>query len=436
MKRILSWRVLDLLRRWAWRAKDRLFAQTRADILQQTEETLRADVRATGRNIRVGFVVCDRAKWSTGPLFEALTNTPGFECGFIMTLSDVGLRLAKSERQKEYAENRTFFETQGPVWCDLYAVSADKIRPHTAINCDVVFIQQPWGMQSLPRQLAGRILCAYVQYGFAITPDADLDLYRNDFHGYLWKHFAQTDADKMVIETAAGSGALVPGVVAVAGYPKLDAFLTPPPARGGIAAWPRPGDTFRQRVIFAPHHAVGQKTLGIATFAWSAHVMDDITYAYPDIDFILKPHPNLGFELNRSRVMPTAQYADWVDAWAARPNCAVFNSGDYLDIFRTSDLMITDSVSFLAEYLPTSAPIIRLMNAGVGGLNAAGKTIEEAFYTAQSGDDLRAVFRSVCVDKMDPLATLRQSKIREIIPFDVPSSQIITDTLRRILREN
>lgn len=424
------------MRRWGWRLVERYGrSETKSDRLktiQQTQYALRKDLLATGRKLRVGFIVCDRSKWSAGPLFERLVQNPDYTCGFITTLSDTAQRIPRQDRQKQHIKNRDFFAQRGKIWLDLYRQEDDRMLPIDTIDCDVLFLQQPWGMRDFPRLLAHRILCAYIPYGSYIVSNDQMAFQLPDFHGYLWKYFAQTHENKQEICASTANGSPVSRAVVATGYPKLDRYLSVAPDRADIRAWPRPNDTHRKRVIFAPHHSIGDKSLRLSTFMWSADVLKHLVKTHPEIDFVLKPHPNLEFELMRNKILSKNQYDAWISEWENGQNTAVFDSGDYYGLFRTSDIMITDSVSFLVEYLPTNQPIIRMVNQNGTQLSQPFEALSDAFYTAKTKDDLYKLFNTLVIQQSDPLEKQRRSKIKQIVPFEVPSSQLVEQILSNI----
>ena len=52
------------------------------------------------------------------------------------------------------------------------------------------------------------------------------------------------------------------------------------------------------------------------------------------------------------------EYDEYVAQWNNLPNAYLYNKGNYIELFKTSDLLITDCSSFLLEYMPTLKPII------------------------------------------------------------------------------
>lgn len=304
-------RVQALVRRARWRVADRLWP--RAPL---TPPALPED-----RPIRVGFVVCEAAKWGLGSVLAALRDTPGIETALYLTVSDVSLRLPPAERRAEHARQRDFFAGLGPIRVELYDNIRDRMLSSDRIDCDIAFIQQPWGMQDLPRRLSGRVRTAYVHYGIPVISNDRMQFGLPDFHPWLWRYYLPTRAQQAAIGAATGPR---PPETCVTGHPKFDAYLSPAPARGSVMAWPNAQDQGRKRVIFAPHHALEAGSLGLGTFAWSGPAMLDLARRHPHVDFLLRPHPNMAMGLARSGVMQATQWATYRAEWAALPNAALF----------------------------------------------------------------------------------------------------------------
>ncbi|RUS64834.1 hypothetical protein EGN72_02710 [Pseudorhodobacter sp. E13] len=416
---ILIHRIRALLRRYGWRLADRIAPP---DAPRPPPDLPR------GRPLRVGFVVCEAAKWGLGSLLAHLQQMDGVEIGFYPALSDLSLRMTRAERRQDYARERAFFAGLGPVWADLYDAESDRVHEPEQIACDVAFIQQPWGMQDLPRRLSGRVRTAYVHYGMAVIRNDRMQFGLPDFHPWLWRYFLPTEAHAEAIRAAQLTGPARPKLC-VTGHPKFDTYLGPAPARDAVPLWPHPSDTGRRRVIFAPHHGLERGSLGLGTFGWSGAAMLDLVRTHPQVDFLLRPHPNMAIGLARSGLMQRAEWQAYKDCWAALPNGAVHENGPYWEVFRTSDALITDSGSFLAEYLPTGQPLIRLERAGAAPLNPFGQRLSGGFYRCADAPTLARLFADVVVKREDPLAQSRAEAAALLTPFDQPSARLITQAL-------
>ncbi|UNM06420.1 MAG: CDP-glycerol glycerophosphotransferase family protein [Holosporaceae bacterium] len=76
--------------------------------------------------------------------------------------------------------------------------------------------------------------------------------------------------------------------------------------------------------------------------------------------FCLKPHPNLKRALINTGFLSYDQYENYMNELISFQNVFLYDEGSYIELFKHSDAMITDSVSFLSEYLPANKPLLFL----------------------------------------------------------------------------
>lgn len=377
---VLQFRIRAVLRRLGWRIADRI---------RPPRPQPAPPVPRKPGPLRVGFVVSVASKWALQSVLSELQAREDVTCGFYPTLSDLSLRYDRQARRADYATQRAFFAARAPVWADLYDPETDRMQPLSQIDCDILFIQQPWGMQDLPRRLSGRMRCAYVHYGLSVISNDRMHYGLPDFHPFLWRYFVPTP---LHAEAVRAVGLVPPDAVRVVGHPKLDPYRLPPPARESVLRWPRPDQPGRTRIIYAPHHALGKQSLRLGTFDWSGPAMLALARRYPDVDFILRPHPNLAHALERGGQMSRAGWQSYLEAWRTGDNTAVSLNEDYIRLFRSSDALITDSGSFLAEYLPTGKALIRLTRPDAAPLNSFGQALSTGFREASDPGQLEALF--------------------------------------------
>lgn len=397
------------------------------DLNQEVVERVRLAIASTGRKVKVGFLVCEREKWNGDQLLRELENSGNFDCSFAVHLSSTAARLPHEERASDYEEQVTYFKTKGKVEFDLFDPERNQSFAIEDTDYDVLFIQQPWGAKDFPRRLVGRTLCVYMHYGFMMMANHGMHYNISTFHSYLWKYFTQTESHRRLhIQNDPSAN----DKIVVTGYPKLDVYFEKEPARTAVPAWKNHSDPFRRRIIFAPHHSVERNSLGMATFRWSGLELSSLRSEHQEIDWIYKPHPRMSLALQRAKFMLAEEYDAYVQEWDQGENSSVYDDGDYFDIFRSSDALITDCGSFLAEYLPTGKPIIWLVSEETIGLNSVGKFISEGFYQAWTAEELRQVFQYVVVEGNDPLYEVRRRAIDEIIPGDQTSSKEVANYLQ------
>lgn len=387
------------------------------------EERIRREIQ-DGRQLRTAFVVNDRAKWNASALLQKMQSL-GWDARIHLCLTDVK-GLGPVERKASYLEQRSFFAQVDPDLVDLYDPENDRVVPVEEVSADIVFYQQPWGMKDFPRRMAGRALGAYMHYGFILMANHGMHYHIGSFHSYLWRYFTQTEEHRLLHLEHDPSAY---DKLVVTGYPKLDVYRDTSPPSEPSPIWPEPAHVAK-RVIFAPHHSLGKDNLQMSTFRWTHALMLELARSEPGLQWVYKPHPNLQHSVVKNKVMTAEEYRDYERSWAALPNCTVYDSGEYFDIFKSSDVLITDCGSFLAEYLPTGNPIIWLISQDTVGLNPVGQKLSEGFYQARDIEDVRRLFREVVLDGHDPLEPERRKWISALLPPGTDATNQVLEHLR------
>ena len=85
-----------------------------------------------------------------------------------------------------------------------------------------------------------------------------------------------------------------------------------------------------------------------------------------------------------------------------------YEKGDYFNLFMSSDLLITDCVSFLLEYIPCGSPLIRLERSKRDNMSNLGKEILKGIYRVYNFKELNKVFNQLIVEDKDPLKEIRE----------------------------
>ena len=171
------------------------------------------------------------------------------------------------------------------------------------------------------------------------------------------------------------------------GYPKLDVFFKPESKFRFDWKMTRPD---AKKIIWAPHHSIGFGTL-TATFQWNYQFMYEFAKAHPEISWVVKPHSLLSHQAIWSKVFPSNEaLREYFQKWDDLPNARYYTGTYYQDIFATSDGMIQDCISFIAEYQYVNKPMIYLTRLGSVGLGELGEEILNASYTVD-GKDLDAI---------------------------------------------
>ena len=125
--------------------------------------------------------------------------------------------------------------------------------------------------------------------------------------------------------------------------------------------------------------------------------------------------------------MTEKEVDEYYNDWSTVGN--IYTQGDYFNIFKTSDMMITDSGSFLAEYLPTKKPLIRPINPDSIGLNSIGEFIVSAYYQTSNNDDLLKTLEDVVFKNNDYMKEKRYSVANELFDYDKSAALKIVENI-------
>ena len=370
--------------------------------------------RIRDRKLRIGFLVSDNTKWNASDLVKKVEAHTRMECRIYHTLT--GRDKDPQDRARNFKTEGKFFSSLGVPYTPLYCEDSNTRNPLPYEEIDVLFLQQPWGMERIVKEINGKILLCYFHYGYLVYLNPAYQYNRPKFHPHIWTYFEQSDAHKKLHIQHADA---LPHHQVVTGYPKLDVYLEPVNTEN----LPWPVDNSTKRVIYAPHHAFKNTKMRIATFEWNHDLLLSFAQQYPDISWVYRPHGRIKYTITGAGFMSLAEYEDYEDSWGRLENALFYPTGSYFDLFRKSDALITDSSSFLGEYLPTGKPVIWLKARKPNvKLNSIGKKITDTYYQVSTRDELLETFNRVIVDGDDYLLPSRHKIMNELFPPDRDSA--------------
>ncbi len=342
--------------------------------------------------IRVGFITRENSKWSYESLYRQLEEHPHFEP--VVLIVDDNFKPGAAE---ETEKNLSFFREYRHV---VIRNKRDYVRQRT----DVLFYEQPWydlAGDLTPEQLSAHSLNFYVPYCIETDIEPAIIAETAPFHKALYSNFCFSE--DMARQLAAH------GVenTHVVGHPRLDAYLTP-----GVSDDPWQS-TDKVRIIYAPHHAFGDSVLKQASWDWSGERVLQLARQHQDTtEWILKPHPRFWQALGEW--LKSDEKARQIrEAWAEV--APTYDKGNYFDLFKTADLMISDCVSFNIEWLPTRKPFLRLRSHYPDATVFPGiEHYAEHYYYAGNVAELDECFDMLVHRSEDPAREARMERAKEI----------------------
>ena len=371
-------------------AKKRVVKKTMRNYRNKLKE-----LRNAKRPINIFFLVWEREKWNGDILYNLLSENQLFEPKVVQVV------LSKDLKGKDL-ENYEFFSSKN---YNHVIVTGEKEL--IKMKPDILFYQQPWFVLDgyfMPEKMSEYALNLYFPYSIATSIEDNYIFTKSE-------NFFKSIYMQFVFDDDAANQYKIRGIknVLVTGHPKLDAYSKSIDEDNSL--WKSSKEMYR--IIYAPHHSFKSHSLGWATFEWNGVELLNYAKQHSDItEWVFKPHPKFKFEA--SRIMNLADVNSYYNDWESIGQ--VYDSGDYFDMFRTADLLITDCGSFLTEWLPTEKPCIHLLSNGgdVTNRSIVHENSSKNYYNVTNIEELNKKLDMLILRNEDPLKEARINDAREI----------------------
>jgi hypothetical protein len=203
------------------------------------------------------------------------------------------------------------------------------------------------------------------------------------------------------------------------GTPKIDALLE---AKDKVKPlWPivREDKTVAKpfRLIWAPHHSYGPSWLNFGHFMNQKDSMLEYARTNPDIDIVLRPHPFLFGTLTGRDLMSQEELDLWRLSWDALPNTYTDIDDPFTSLALASDAMVTDGVSFIAEYpLVTRKSVIFWEKGDHWEFSPLGETAKKTSHTVSSFEQVQSTIELVRAGNIQDKTEEIEELIRAVRP--------------------
>lgn len=361
------------------------------------------------RKVRVAFLCEENSKWGYQSVYDEMIKDENFE-----VLPIINYPIITTERQDFSQEkNIEFFKTLNISAIDGFDYAKNIYKPLSGFKPDIVFYQQPWYMKHFlrPENVSEYALTCIVSYGFTSIDTKSWgsdDVRKNS--GNLWKMFTESKYHNKFYETAANIK--YKDIAITKGYPKLD-YYKAPIAERFEQLWKDGSKEDKHRIIWAPHYSIEKYRLGMSNFKEQYLYFLNLAKKHTEYNFIVKPHPSLRHECISKNFLTEKEYDAYIEEWNSLDNAAVYTEGNYFDIFKTSDVLITDSSSFLAEYFYSGKPVIFFESPNRAGFNKFGLKLKKGFYMPSKTEDTEKLLEKLLILKEDYLKPVRENIIKK-----------------------
>lgn len=215
------------------------------------------------------------------------------------------------------------------------------------------------------------------EYGYSVMQENKVVVF--ELNNLVDIYFRQTQFHKEMAIPLMGNGAKN---VKIVGSPKVEPFSDDDYKPQDV--WKKQ-DKPKKRIIWAPHHSrIMPNDMYCCNAFWQIYdFMLDIAEKYKDkVQIAFRPHPMLFAKVKEF----WGEYAanDYYKRWEKLENTQL-SDGNFVDLFMTSDAMIMDCCSFLAEYTATNKPLFYTRGEGSRiNLNEFGEELFKNVYDTKS----------------------------------------------------
>lgn len=350
------------------------------------------------KRINVVFFAANLSMWRYQHLYELMSKHERFNVHIVLTPF---LTYSREEKNKGIDELKKYFDAQ-----NIKYIEANSCDIKKDISPDILFYPQYYfnmlNKKCDARRFRNRLLCAY-PYSFNSVYSSFF--YNKAFHNAAWKLFYPTQS---ILNEAKHFAFNKAKNVVVTGYPNADDFLSPQVTD----VW-KVQSKKKKRIIWAPHFTIEQKIspLYLSTFLEFNVLMQCLAVKYADdIQFAFKPHPRLLTELYKLKDWGKNKADEYFRWWDSQTNTQL-ETGNFVDLFKTSDAMIHDCASFSIEYFYTKKPAMYLchdIEEVKKTKNEVGKAALDVHYIGKSEEDIVKFIEDVVLKDKDPMKEQRE----------------------------
>lgn len=386
--------------------------------------------------IKVGFFVIHESVWKYDLLYKEFLKDPRFK-PFIIVAPQINFgkehMISTMNNCYDFFKSKNY-ETYKSF--DKKIIYIDKI-----LDLDIIFFTNPHPLTDFRYRIDywyNKAITYYTPYTLTVSK-LIYGNYNQDFYYLVHRIFEPTILHREMAKKYSIN--YIENRI-ITGYPKLDIFFDNNY---------KPKNLWKKnkliKIIWSPHHSIEngkecnhEEEIEYSTFLKNYSVMLDIVKKYEDkIQFCLKPHPLLKPKLYQHKDWGKRKTDEYFKLWNNMKNSQV-NTSEYEDLFITSDAIINDSASFVAEFLCVDKPSLFLLrnHETIKQFNRFGKIALKASYKAYNSKQIIDFIDNVVIKKIDIHKNLRkQFKNKYLSPMNnTSSSRAIYDCVRNELFNN
>ena len=405
--------------------------QTMRDLFAYNCENIRKKNR-----IRTAFLVYSSSEWQCDEIYKLMNNDYLFEPVVVVCAYAHGTNESIREnyiKTCEFFRKKKNYKVEYLGYCNRWVKNSTLDRFDLIIYISPYTALMPYGIGLRERSI--RQLAIQVPYSYYLANRKDVyysfDIYNDTMIKMSWINCCQ---EAIEMDIARKAERLKGYNSVLSGFPKMDEYFeNKDKAIEENDYWKVTSQT-KYKVIWAPHFNLRKGMNG--TFADNYRWFLEYAKEHKEISWVLKPHPRMEWGVLEYGVFKNREeYKAYIREWNELENATVVEYGDYFNLFKTSDAMILDSISFLVEYQFTEKPMLFLLPDNPRSLNEFGERILEVIYQS-NGKDFKRIetFLESCI-KEDRLKSKRVSFKENVLDCMNTTGMMASEYIYKVVKE-
>lgn len=362
-----------------------------------------------GEKIRVVFVCHRPAVWSSlKSVYEELKNDSDFDVKIVAIPNKKeipGKWMEHDIYESEGAED--FFAQYGCIngydyekkeWLDLRTLQPDYIffqQPYNVTRCEAY---KSYNVSKYARLL-------YVAYATDFIGDGVLEeTSPKDYLNDVYFYFTQNKLDHELIKGILDKQKNMHSRPVLTGFPRYDGIDKYVGSDSDL--WKRSKDKYR--VMWTPRWCTNE---GNCSFFDYKDELVNYCNGHEKIDLLFRPHPQAFSNWNQTGELPNEEAQEYKSVYTNSDNMNIDQKSEYMDTIFSSDCLISDTSSFIADYFLTGNPVIYCHKINM--FNSFSQRMSEGFYWVNNWGELEETL-DMLSNGEDPLKEKRQKLIEEL----------------------
>lgn len=381
IKKLIPQSVKDILRPLKKKFYDDAKKRALFKKMQKKHKQLIVQIKGKEK-IKVVFLAIHKSVWKVDPVFKKMLADSYFEpIILVCPYTAYGEERMWEDMKDTYA----YFEEKGYPIISSYNkdrwISLEEIKP------DIVFFTNPHNLtrKEYYEDAYMNYLSCYVPYHHEVGSFGDNDAQHNQlFHNVIWHIFSAHEDSYILAKSVASNKA---SNVNVTGFPAMENLIEMKENKDFKDVWKT--QDYRKRVIWSPHHLINEE-VNQSNFLLYADFFKEVAEKYKTkLIWAFKPHPILKSKLYLHPEWGKKRTDKYYEFWQ-NSEFTQLELGEYEELFLSSDSMIHDCGSFLAEYIYVEKPVMYLLNHKHNGqfFNSFGKAALNSCRIGKTNEDI------------------------------------------------